>query len=287
MKQENMIKSKNMMKKKEKKANRITEIFNDHIQWKHQILKLAKADIIKTYSGAALGWIWALMRPTILIFVFWFAFSVGLRIGRPVEGYPFLLWLIAGLIPWFFMSDMITRGAGAIIRYKYLVTKMKFPVSTIPTFVGLSKVTVHLCLMVIVVAIYTGFGHYPDIYILQLPIYMLLMLLFFILWGLFASMLSAMSKDFLNLVKALTTAIFWLSGIMCDVNSIDIPWLKAALMFNPVTFFATGYRNVFIYKVWIWDQPYALMYFGIIFVLMMILALWSYKKLIREIADVL
>ena len=265
----------------------IKEILKEHISWRNQIFKLAKADIIKTYSGAALGWAWALVKPTVTIFVFWFAFSVGLRHGKDISGYPFILWMVAGIVPWFFMSDMITQGAGAIRKYKYLVTKMKFPVSTIPTFVGLSKLSIHICLMIIVVIIFLIFGHPPDIYMLQLPVYMLFMVMFFIMWGLFSSMLSAMSKDFLNLVKSLATAIFWLSGIMWDVHRIDIPWLQTVLKFNPVTYIAGGYRNVFIYKRWFWEEPQSLLFFGIMFVIMLILAVWSYRKLIKEIPDVL
>ncbi|MDE8733877.1 MAG: ABC transporter permease [Clostridiales Family XIII bacterium] len=265
----------------------IINIFRDHFEWKGQILKLAKADIIKTYSGAALGWAWAIVKPTIQILVFWFAFSVGLRLGKDINGYAYILWLIAGLVPWFYMGDMITYGAGAITKYRYLVTKMKFPVSTIPTFVGLSKLVVHICLMIVVMIIFAIFGYSPDMYMLQLPIYMLFMVMFFIAWGLFSSMLSAMSKDFFNLVKAFNTPIFWLSGIMWDVHSIDISWLKPILLCNPVTYVVTGYRNVFIYKVWFWEQTNVLVYFGIVFLLMVILAVWSYKKLIREIPDVL
>lgn len=182
---------------------------------------------------------------------------------------------------------MITQGAGAIRRYKYLVTKMKFPVSTIPTFVGLAKLSIHLCLLLIVMCIYTILGYYPDIYFLQLPIYMLFMVMFFIVWGLFSSMLSAMSSDFLNLVKSFTTAIFWMSGIMWDVNSIHIRWIQILLYFNPVTYIATGYRNVFIYKTWFWQEPVQLLIFVVLFILMTIAAVWSYKKLIKEIPDVL
>lgn len=266
----------------------LIEIIKEHIVWRNQIFKLAKADIIKTYSGAALGWAWALVKPTIMIFVMWFAFSYGLRLGGEVEGYPFILWLIAGFIPWFYMSDMITQGAGSIRKYSYLVTKMKFPVSTIPTFVGLSKLSIHAFLMIIVIGIFAINGYYPDIYLLQLPIYMLLMFFFFVIWGLFSAMMSSISKDFYNLVKSLTTAIFWLSGIMWDINTMtDYPVLQKVLMFNPVTFIATGYRNVFIYKTWIWDHPYALGCFGIVLLIMLIAALWAYKKLIKEIPDVL
>jgi teichoic acid transport system permease protein len=265
----------------------IREIIKEHVDWRHQIFKLAKADIVKTYSGAALGWAWAIIKPTITILVFWFAFSVGLRMGGEVAGYPYILWLIAGMVPWFYMSDMITQGAGSIRRYKYLVTKMKFPVSTIPTFVGISKLSVHLFLLAIMLVIYAFFGCYPDKYILQLPFYMLVMVLFFIEWGLFSAMLSSISQDFLNLVKAITQPIFWLSGIMWDISSIDIGWLKTILLFNPVTYISMGYRNIFIYKVWFWQEPRNLLYFAIVFVVMGIFAVWSYRKLIKEIPDVL
>ena len=262
-------------------------IFIEHFEWRRQILKLAKSDIIKTYSGAALGWAWALVKPTITIVVFWFAFTYGIRAGGGVNGYPFVLWMIPGFIAWFFMSDMISHGTGAIRKYRFLVTKMKFPVSTIPTFVGISKLVIHLGLMVICCMIFIITGHMPDIYWLQTFFYMLLMAMFFISWSLFASMLGAMSKDFINLIKSVNTAIFWFSGIMWDVNTIGIPWLQKVLFFNPVTFIATGYRNCFIYKVWFWEEPLQLgIYLGM-FLVMAIAAVWAYKKLIKEIPDVL
>lgn len=267
--------------------NTIKTIIKEHIEWRSQIFKLAKADIIKTYSGAALGWAWAIVKPTVTILVFWFAFSIGLRGGGDKAGYPFILWMMSGMVAWFYMSDMITQGAGAIRKYKYLVTKMKFPVSTIPTFVGLANFSIHLCLLVIVMIIYMMFGYYPDAYFLQLPLYMLFMIMISIEWGLFSSMLSAMSSDFLNLVKSFTTAIFWMSGIMWDANTIHIRWLRILLYFNPVTYITNGYRNVFIYKTWLWNEPLQLALFAIVFVLMTLAAIWSYKKLIKEIPDVL
>lgn len=265
----------------------VKKILKEHIDYRKQIFKLAKSDIIKTYKGAALGWSWAIIRPAITIFVFWFAFSVGLRKGEPIEGYPFFLWLIAGMIPWFYMRDMVSGGASSMRRYKYLITKIKYPICTIPTFVSMSFFAVHLCLMVIVFGIFAGFGYLPDIYILQLPFYMLLMFLFFTAWGLFSGVLGAMSRDFLNLVKALTTALFWMSGILYDANGIDQTWIKNILLFNPITLIANGYRNCFIYKQWFWETPQELINFGIVYLVMCILAVWAYRKLRKDIPDVL
>ena len=265
----------------------IVGILKDHFQYRQQIFKLAKADLVKTYRGAALGWAWAIIKPAVTIFVYWFAFQIGLRAGRDVNGFPFFLWLISGVIPWFYMSDMITGGTEAVRKYSYLVTKMKFPVSTIPTFVSISKFMVHIVLLIIVILIFVGMGYFPDLYILQLPFYMILNFIFFTIFSLFSSILASMSKDFSNLVKSLVTAIFWLSGIIYNINTINTPWLKKLLMINPVTFLVEGYRNCFINQTWFWEQPKRLMYFGIILLILIIFAIWTYKRLRKEIPDVL
>jgi teichoic acid transport system permease protein len=260
----------------------------DHVKWRHQIFQLAKSDIIKTYSGSALGWAWAVVKPTVTIAVLWFVIGIGLRQGGDIEGYPFLLWLITGLVPWFYMDDMITESTTAFLTYSFLITKMKFPISTIPTFVGVAKLIIHLALTLVVVLFYAGYGYYPDIYILQLPIYMFLMFLFFINWGLFAAMLSAISKDFMNLVKAFVTAIFWLSGILFNVRTDEMPqWVRSIETVNPVSFIVEGYRDVFVYKVWFWENPKKMTYFFLVLIIMGALATWSYRKLYREIPDIL
>lgn len=265
----------------------LINILSEHITYRKQIFKLAKANLVKTYRGSALGWSWALIKPVITIFVFWFAFTVGLRAGSPVNGYPYFLWLISGFVPWFYMSEMISGGAASIRNNKHMVTKMKFPISVIPTFVSLSKFAIHILLFVIMVVIFMLFGFMPDIYLLQIPLYMLMMFMWFTVWGLFAGMLSAISKDFLNLVKSLTQAIFWLSGIIYNVNNIDIPWIRAILNYNPVTIVATGYRHTFIDKVWFFEDMYSMRCYFIIIVVMIVLAIWAYKKLYKDIPDVM
>jgi len=267
----------------------LIKIIKQHITWRRQLIKLAKADIIKTYSGSALGWAWAFIKPMVFIFVLWFAFGIGLRMGGIMNNeYPFLLWLIAGIIPWFYMDEMLLQGADSLRSYNYLVTKMRFPIATIPTFVGISKTYVHLFLVGLMMIFFLCYGFKPDIYLLQLPLYMLCMVLFFIAWAQFASVLTCMSKDFYNLVGAATQALFWLSGILYDVRTMHIPEaLRTFLLFNPITFISNGYRNIFIYKIWIWEEPRVLLYFFIVLIIMASLALWAYRKLYKEIPDVL
>ena len=57
-------------------------ICNEHLLYRKQIVRLAKSDLVKTYRGSALGWSWAFIKPMVTIFVYWFAFSYGIRCGR-------------------------------------------------------------------------------------------------------------------------------------------------------------------------------------------------------------
>ncbi|MGL4485394.1 MAG: ABC transporter permease, partial [Anaerovoracaceae bacterium] len=212
---------------------------------------------------------------------------IGLRASSGVNGYSYLLWLIPGIFVWFFIQASLSSGTGCMTKYKFLITKMKFPISIIPTFVSLSNFFLHICLVVFIVLLFALYGKYPDIYYLQLPIYMVLLLLIGIAWSLFASIIAAMSKDFKELVSSLSMAIFWLSGVLWNPDTITIDWLKTLLMFNPITFLVTGYRNVFIYKVWFFEEPIQLTIFLVELMLLWILALLMFKRLKRDMPDVL
>lgn len=265
----------------------LIEIIQVHIRYRRQILKMAKADLIKTYKGAALGWAWAVIQPTMRIFIYFFALSVGLRRGTAVHGYSSILWLLAGMTPWFYISSMFAGGAGCIRRYGYLVTKIKYPVATIPSFYSLSNLIVNACFTVIVLVVYVIQGHQPDIYWLQLPLYMLLMVIFFTTWALFAGLISVVSRDFLHLVKSTSLALFWLSGIIYDVNSIGKRKIAKIMLFNPVTVVVDGYRNSLIYKHWFWERAVELRNFAIIYAVLLVLTMIVYKRLIKAVPDVL
>ncbi len=267
--------------------NTLMEIIREHIRFRHQIPKLAKADLVKTYKGAALGWSWAVIRPAMTIAVYYYTFAVGLRAGRDVAGFPYFLWLLAGILPWFYMSGMFFSGAGVIRRYSYLVTKIRFPVSVIPSFYAISQLVVHLFLLLITMLIFIAMGYMPNIYWLQLPLYIGLMFLFFTVWTLFVAMVSAISKDFLQLVQSCNVALFWVSGIFYEAKDVQAAGLRTLMQLNPMSVIVSGFRNSFIYGQWFWEDPTDLRNFAIVFAVVVVLALWAYKKLIKSIADVL
>lgn len=259
----------------------------EHFRWYKQIFTLAKSDLKKTYNGAALGWSWAIIKPAVTIFIYWFAFTVGLRSRSAVSGYPFFLWLIAGIIPWFYISEMWNGAPWFMKTYSFLITKMKFPTSTIPTFCSVSRLLVHFALILIDIIVFQMFGHAPKIYYLQIPIYTALMFIMATGWALFASVVGAFSRDFGHLVRSFSLALFWLSGIMIPISNIESKIGTILLKLNPVTYIVEGYRNCFIHEKWIWESP---VYFAVFFAELLIVwfaAVLVYRNLRKEMPDVL
>ena len=266
----------------------LSEIIKEPWEWRKQILSLGLFDLKKTSAGAVLGSFWFFAKPAVYIFCFWFALEVGLKSGNQTgSDVPYILWLMGGLIPWFYMQDILGAGIDVFKRYSYLVTKIKFPLPGIPTIYSISTMIIQAGLVAALLIVFFLCGQTADWYLLQIPVAMVLMFVFFDLFSLMTSCLSAISKDFKNLLQTLSTPLFWLSGVIFDVYSMGIPAIEAILMFNPVTFFVTMYRCAVYDKMWIWEKPEAIIGFVVVFILQLIATTIIYKRTHEEVADVL
>lgn len=251
-------------------------------------MRLAVFDLKKKSRGAVLSWAWFLIKPAMYIFCFWFALAVGLRVGNAdPSGPPYILWLTAGMIPWFFMQDMLGSGIDVLHRYSYLVKKMKFPLSGISTIYTSAAMIIELMLMLCLFIIYFACGQGLSIYLLQVPLLLVVMYMFWDMVSIMFSQLSAISKDFANFMHALSTPFFWLSGVLFDVQSIDIGWIQTILAFNPITFFVTSFRDAFYNQQWFWENTQMFGGFLIVCLVTLVVMLFLYKKFHKEVSDVL
>ncbi len=260
-----------------------------NVEWRNQIARLAWFELIKKSRGAILSWAWFFIKPAIYIFCFWFALDVGLRGAgaTATEGVPYILWLSSGIIPWFFMQEMMGGGSDVLHKFSYLVKKIKFPLSGISSIFTGAEMIVQLMLQVALFVMYFICGMTFDLYLLQVPLALLLMFIFWDMFSILFSQITAFSKDVANLVKALSTPFFWLSGVIFDVRTIPFDWIQVLMQYNPVTFFCTVFRYAFCDKIWFWEDPGLCSGFIVVFVVTFIATLFVYKHLNQEVADVL
>ena len=108
---------------------------------------------------------------------------------------------------------MLGAGVDVLHRYPYLVNKLKFPLSGISSIYTIAMMIIELMLIVALFVIYFVCGQGLDVYLLQVPLLLLLMFMFWDAFSILCSQLSGISKDFANLMHAMSTPFFWLSGV--------------------------------------------------------------------------
>ena len=266
----------------------IKEIIRDNIKYRAQIFQLARVDQKKAYKGSDLGRIWSYVKPAMYVIGFYLAISIGFKSSKNIEGIivPYFVWLTVGLISWFYMRDMLIGGAACFKKHRYLVLKSKFPVNIIPTIPAVQNLIVHGILMIAVFILAIGFGARPNVYWLQLPLYAGLMFLYAVIWSFTAGLLSVVSRDFYNLLRSVTTMIFWLSGVMFDSNAKGIGNVIWFFRFNPITFTAEGYRNALCREVWFFEEPLKMACYLSTMLVVLIVGLVLYKKIGKQLPDI-
>ena len=262
-------------------------ILREHKGFGSQIWKLARLELKKRFQGTFFGSAWAVIDPLFTLIIFWFAFSIGLRAGGEVNGVSFFLFLMVGLVPWFFIKDMINKGSASIRSHSQFVTKINFPVSTIFTFTGLSYLMVHVFLLGLVYLYLLLTGNAPSLYNLQIFFYAPLMALFFLAMSWTTATWVAFSKDLRTLIRSVMTGVFWFSGIIWNSYDLEIVWLQKVMLFNPVTFIVNGYRKTFLYNEWFWESPIETYAFLGMLVVVVVFGAYNYTRLRKEMADVL
>lgn len=273
------------------------QIWKEHRHFGKQIFLLAKNELIKTYKGAVIGPFWAVIKPAFTLFVYWFAFTVGIKAlgnvnvsinGTEIGTFDRFTFMLVGFIPWFFITDSITQGAKSIRLNRQFVTKVSFPVSTIMTYTAVARLYVHLFLSLLMY-LYLIFisGIEPSIYNIQFFLYCPLMFAFFVVLTWSTAPMSAFSRDFENMIVSIMSGIFWLSGVIYDSYGFESGFLKYLMLLNPINFFANGYRNAFIYHRWFFEYDLELYIFLIEFAVIFALGIFNYNRLRKTLPDVL
>jgi teichoic acid transport system permease protein len=240
--------------------NLILQVLKEQIENTHLILRLAAYETKSKYQMHYLGILWQFLNPVLQVGVFWFVFGLGIRGGAPVEDTPFFVWLIIGLIPWFFLSPTIIQASNSVYTKVNLVAKMKFPVSVLPTVVMVGNSLALFVMLIFLVLILLLYGIYPNIYWLQLPYYLFCLYTFIYAFSLFNSTVSTIVRDYQLLLQSIMRMFFFLTPIFWVPDNMPEQF-QSILKLNPFYYLIGGFRNAFLGQGWFFNEPFYMLYF--------------------------
>lgn len=257
-------------------------------QSRHLIWKLAKNDFRKRYAGSYMGALWAMLQPVVTIAMYYIVFDkiMGNSINRGTGEIPFVLFLTAGLVPWFYFSEALNSGTNALLEYNYLVKKVVFKISVLPIIKIIAATFIHVffvCVMLVVAAFY---GYYPTIYTVQIFYYSICLFLFVLALSYTTCSIVVFFKDLSQIINIGLQIGIWVTPIMWNLNILDNKWI-VILKLNPLVYIVNGYRSAVYGREWFFRDFFSTMYFWIITTVIFGIGALIFKRLKIHFADVL
>jgi len=217
--------------------------------WRNRKLmgSMVRRDITSRYRGSFGGTLWTFLNPLLLMATYFFVFGVVLRtkFGADTSRTGFVLYFLAGMLPWLAFSEAVGRSPYVILEYRSFVKKIVFPLETLPVNLVVSgAITEAFGLVIFVAGLLVVRGSVPAS-VVWLPLLIIPQILFTagLAWILAAT--GVYVRDLGQIIGYLLTLWFFLTPI-CYPESQLPPEAIGVLRFNPLFVLVKAYRAVFL-----------------------------------------
>lgn len=263
----------------------IKNFFIDIYNKRSILFELAKRDFQQEYMGSYLGFVWVYIQPLLFITVLYMVFTFGFKSPGGTDGVPFVVYLITGMIAWFYFVANFSASANVIRQHEFLLKKVNFRLSMLPIVKLLSSFIPHMFFMIVAILIAVINDIYPTLYTLQLFYYFGAMIALLLGLGWLTSSTNIFVPDVSKIVAVIVLFGFWLTPIFWNITMIPekFQWI---IKLNPVHYIVQGYRDSIISQVGFWERPYEALYFWSVTGITMWVGITVFKKLSPHFAEV-
>jgi lipopolysaccharide transport system permease protein len=217
--------------------------------WRNRklIRTMVKRDIAARYRGSFGGALWTVLNPLLLMATYAFVFGVVLkqRFGADQTGSGYVLYFLAGMLPWLAFQEAVARAPSVILEYRNFVKKLVYPLETLPVNLVLAGlVTELLGVAIFVIGLLMFRGGIPAS-VLWLPALLIpqMLLTAGLCWSLAAA--GVFVRDLGQVIGFLMTLWFFLTPI-CYAEDALPEAAARILAYNPILVLVRGYRAILL-----------------------------------------
>ena len=250
------------------------------------IFSSIKRELLTPYMRSRAGGLWSLIHPLVMVLIYAFVLSEILSAKLPgIENrFAYTLYLLAGMVPWVYFSEMITRGLNLFLANAHLIKKLCFHHSALVwIYLGVCGVN-HLIFLTLVLMGYIFLGHplgWGTLWLLGLWIPLTILGSGI---GLLTGLLNIFLRDIGQLVPIILQFTFWLTPIVYMPTILPERY-QSWLEWHPFYALVNGYHQVLLWgEVPDWQN---LLYPLALGVALLVLGAFIYKRSKTELVDVL
>jgi lipopolysaccharide transport system permease protein len=250
------------------------------------ILSLARRELMARYKGSALGILWALLTPVVMIAIFTFIFAgiFGARFGASASPWDYAIHLFCGLLPWTMFQEAVVQSSTTIVAHANLVKRVVFPLETLPIAQTLSALgnqlfgTVALLIAILIIR------QQLSLSILWLPVLLIPQLLFTLGVAWLIASLGVFLRDITQGISLVMMAWMFLTPIIYPESIVPARY-RAFIDLNPFTPLIRNYRRILIDGAA--PDWSGLAYFTIFALVSFVFGYWWFARTRKNFADVI
>ncbi|WP_306371476.1 ABC transporter permease [Nocardiopsis sp. CC223A] len=262
--------------------------------WEHRkvVGLLVRRDLKVKYQQSILGYAWTMLEPLALTLVYFVVFGLilgadrGMPAGAMEQG-GFLLFLVAGILPWNTFGAILSEAPRAMITHSKLITTMKVPREIFPTATVGTKFIEYLLTWPILLLFVIFLGGRPswEGVLVWLPLAILLQFTIGLGLTLLLSSVNVLVRDVERLVRIASRILFYGSAILYPaamvMDSARVPeWLKVAYQLNPLLGIFEMHRAVWFSGFEeLTPGPVAIASAVVGSLLMLVIGYWTFRRL--------
>lgn len=211
------------------------------------IIRMVKFGDQNTYGSFILGQTWKIVNPILQVTAYFLVFGLGFRQvsmpGAPTSSpLYYLAWMMFGMALWRFMNEAIMNGSSSIKKQLKIVTKMKFPMSVLPSISIGTSIWTLIVLSVLGLSFLLISGqpispHWPRVFY-----YLIATLIFVYSFALFNSTILIIIPDYISILRLVMSMGMWFAGVIFNLGQMN-NLVGDVLRLTPFYYLIAGYRD--------------------------------------------
>ena len=242
---------------------------------------LVERDIKVRYKQTVLGVAWAVIQPLATMLLFSLVFG---RLAKlPSDGFPYPIFVYAGLLPWSFFANAITSSSNSLVGQQQLISKVFFPRLIIPlSSVGAGLVDFAVSsLVMLALMVYFGIGW--SLYMVVVPLLILGVVFIALGVGTLLASLTVTYRDFRYVIPFMVQFWMYATPVIYPTSLFPEKW-HWVLYLNPMAGLIEGFRSAFLGRAF---DLQGLLISGLSAVVLFTVGVMLFERMERRFADII
>ena len=263
-------------------AGNMAQILREHKNNYRLLVKLAFMNAGKQTVRSSLGISWTYIHDIIYIIVF-AGFRYLIAGNGTVMGMNSTVYIMTGMIPWFFFSDVLFQGSMAIRSNKGIVQSICFPIPVLPTIEVATIFIKRIISYGMLFAVVYVCGYIKFFHLGLFLYYIACSIVLAVALNMVISAFVAVSEDFRQLYVSIVRVLIYTMPILWDFTRIKSAPFNVVLRINPIVYVIKGFRTAFVTGKL--QNGWYTVYFWVCTVVLFALGSYVQNKLKRYYAD--